>query len=102
MYAVIKTGGKQYSVKVGDTLKVEKLTAEAGTTIKLGEVLYVGGDNPIAGAGVADTAKVEAEVLGHGKHDHIRGFVYKPKKHTHRHFGHRQPYTEVRITGINV
>jgi large subunit ribosomal protein L21 len=56
----------------------------------------------MAGAGVAEAAKVEAEVLGHGKHDRIRGFVYKPKKHTHRRFGHRQPYTEVRITGINV
>jgi len=102
MYAVIKTGGKQYSVKVGDTLKVELLRAGVGDKLALGEVMFVGGENPAVGNPVVDGASVTAEVLSHGKGEDIKGFTYKRKKHTHRTFGHRQPYTEVRITDIAV
>ncbi|HEY3267626.1 MAG TPA: 50S ribosomal protein L21 [Armatimonadota bacterium] len=101
MYAVIKTGGKQYSVKVGDTLKVEKLAGEVGETLTLSEVLYLGGDSPKAGAPVVDGASVAAEVVAHGKHAHIKGYTYKAKKHTHRSFGHRQMFTQIKITGIS-
>jgi large subunit ribosomal protein L21 len=102
MYAVVKTGGKQYSVKVGDTVKVEKIAGGVGDTLPLGEVLYVGGDAPKLGAPIVEGAVVTAEVVAHGKHEHIRGFVYKPKKRFHRSFGHRQMYTQVRITAITV
>lgn len=102
MYAVVKTGGKQYSVKVGDTVKVEKLAGGIGDTISLGEVLYVGGDSPKVGSPFVDGAAVKVEVVAHGKGEHIRGFVYKPKKRFHRSFGHRQMYTQVKITDITV
>lgn len=102
MYAVIKTGGKQYSVKVGDTLKVEKLAAGVGDSLALGEVIFVGGDKPAIGSPVVDGASVTAEVLSHGKGEYIRGFTYRRKKHNHRTYGHRQPFTEVRITNIAV
>lgn len=102
MYAVVKTGGKQYSVKVGDTVKVEKLAGGVGDTLSLDDVLYVGGDSPKVGAPFVDGASVKARVIAHGKHDHIRGFVYKPKKRFHRAFGHRQQYTEVKVTEITV
>jgi len=102
MYAVIRTGGKQYSVKVGDTLKVEKLPASVGDALTLDDVLFVGGDSPRTGTPTVSGASVTAEVVSQGKHPHITGFTYKPKKHSHRHFGHRQAYTEVRITDIKV
>ena len=100
MYAVVKTGGKQYSVKVGDTLKVEKLDGGVGETLTFSEVLYVGGDSPKTGTPVVDGASVKAEVVSHGKGEHIRGFVYKAKKRFSRTFGHRQWYTQIKITDI--
>jgi large subunit ribosomal protein L21 len=102
MYAVIRTGGKQYSVKVGDTVKVEKLAANVGESITLNDVLFVGGDAPKTGNPVVSGAAVTVEIVSQGKHPHIKGFTYKPKKHTHRSFGHRQLYTEIKITDITV
>lgn len=102
MYAVVKTGGKQYSVKVGDTVKVEKLAGNVGEKLTLSDVLYVGGDAPQAGAPIVEGATVTVEVVAHGKHEHIRGFIYKPKKRMHRSFGHRQQYTQIKVTEITV
>ncbi|MCQ2516342.1 MAG: 50S ribosomal protein L21 [Saccharofermentans sp.] len=99
MYAVIKTGGKQYKVAVGDEIFVEKLDAEAGSTITFDEVLAVGDDDGIkAGKDVA--AKVTAEVVKQGKNKKVVVLKYKAKKGYRRKNGHRQPYTRVRITGI--
>lgn len=100
MYAVIRTGGKQYTVKVGDTLKVEKLPASVGDAVTLEDVLFVGGESPKVGRPLVAGASVTAEVLAQGKSAHIKGFTYKRRKHTHRHFGHRQPYTEIKINDI--
>lgn len=100
MYAVVRTGGKQYSVKVGDTLKVEKLLVNVGDSITLDEVLFVGGDAPKAGTPIVAGAAVKADVVSQGKHAHIKGYTYKAKKHTHRSFGHRQMFTELKITDI--
>jgi large subunit ribosomal protein L21 len=102
MYAVIKSGGKQYSVRVGDKVKVERLNGSVGDSVTLEDVLYVGGDEPKTGSPTVSGASVKAEVVGQGRHDYIRGFTYKPKKHQHRTFGHRQQFTELRITDINV
>jgi large subunit ribosomal protein L21 len=102
MNAVIKTGGKQYVVKVGDTLKVEKLDGSVGDNLTLDSVLYIGGDQPKAGSPFVDGASVTAEVVGQGRHAHIRGFTYKAKKRVQRHFGHRQHFTEIKITNIAV
>lgn len=101
MYAVVKTGGKQYTVKVGDTLKVEKLLANVGDSVTLDEVLFVGGDSPKTGTPTVSGAAVKAEVVAQGKYPHIRGFTYKPKKDLHRHFGHRQLFTALKITDIS-
>lgn len=102
MYAVVKTGGRQYSVKVGDTLKVEKLVANEGDSISLDEVLYVGGDAPKAGAPTVAGAAVKATVVAQGKGPYLKGFVYKRRKRYHRTFGHRQLFTEIKITDITV
>lgn len=99
MNAVIQTGGKQYVVKVGDTLKVEKLDSQVGDTVDL-NVLHVGGDQPKAGKPFVDGASVKAEVVAQGRHARIQGFTYKAKKRVQRHFGHRQQYTEIKITDI--
>ena len=99
MYAVIKTGGKQYKVAVGDEIFVEKLDAEAGSEVTFDEVLAVGGDDGIkAGKDVA--AKVTGEVVKQGKNKKVVVLKYKAKKGYRRKNGHRQPYTRVRITGI--
>ena len=101
MYAVIKTGGKQYKVTEGDVLKVEKLNAEVNTTVELTEVLLVaGGDNVKVGTPVVAGAKVVVEVLSQGKGPKVINFKYKPKKASHRKRGHRQLFTEVKVTSI--
>lgn len=99
MYAVIKTGGKQYKVAVGDEVFVEKLAGEAGETVTFDEVLAVGDDNGIK-AGKDVTAKVTGEIVKQGKNKKIVVLKYKAKKGFRRKNGHRQPYTRVRITGI--
>lgn len=102
MYAVIKTGGKQYKVAEGDVLRVEKLNAEVETTVELTEVLLVanGADVKVGTPVVAD-AKVVAEVLSQGRGAKVINFKYKPKTGYHKKKGHRQSYTEIKITSIN-
>ena len=102
MYAVIKTGGKQYKVTEGDVLRVEKLNAEVNATVELTEVLLVAGDNTVkVGSPLVEGAKVVVEVLSHGKGAKVINFKYKPKKASHRKKGHRQLFTEVKVTSIN-
>lgn len=101
MFAVLKTGGKQYRVKPGDVLRVEKLPAEAGDTVRFDEVLMLGGETPVVGAPRVEGAAVEAEVLEQTKADKVISYVKRRRKHSsQRTRGHRQPLTVVRITGI--
>jgi large subunit ribosomal protein L21 len=101
MLAVIKTGGKQYLVKPGDKIKVEKLDAKQGEEISFSDVLLVEKNKKTEiGAPVVKDVKVEAKVLSHGKGEKIIVFKYKSKKRYSRKIGHRQPYTEIEITGI--
>jgi large subunit ribosomal protein L21 len=101
MIAIIKTGGKQYIVKPGDKLKIEKIDKKEGADISFSDVLLVEKDEKVEiGTPKVKTAKVEAKILKHGKGDKIIVFKYKPKKRYSRKIGHRQPYTEIEITGI--
>ncbi len=101
MLAVIKTGGKQYLVKKGDKIKIEKLDAEIGKTVEFGEVLFVGDENTVkVGKPFIDNAKVEAKVIKQGKAKKVWGIKHKPKKRYKIKFGHRQAFTEVEITKI--
>ena len=101
MQAVIVTGGKQYSVKEGDVIYVEKLNAEADATVTFDQVLaVVDGENSKFGAPVVEGAKVDATVVKNGKGKKIRIFKYTPKKGYRKRQGHRQPYTKVEITSI--
>ena len=103
MQAVIVTGGKQYSVKEGDILYIEKLNAEAETTVTFDQVLAVlDGENSKFGAPVVAGAAVEAKVLKNGKGKKIVVFKYRPKKDSKSKQGHRQPYTKVQIEKISV
>lgn len=102
MYAVIKTGGKQYKVTEGDVLRVEKLNAEVNATVELNEVLLVANnDNVKVGSPLVEGAKVVVEVLSQGKGPKVVNFKYKPKKASHRKKGHRQLFTEVKVVSIN-
>jgi large subunit ribosomal protein L21 len=101
MYAVIKTGGKQYRVAVGDVLRVESLLAEAGSTVELDDVLMVAdGADITTGSDVSKGTTVSASVLGHGRGDKIRVFKFHRRKNYRRTQGHRQNYTELEITAI--
>ena len=101
MKAVIVTGGKQYTVAEGDVLYIEKLEAEAESTVKFEEVLAVlDGENSKIGAPVVEGAAVEAKVVKNGKGKKIHVLKYKPKKGEKKKIGHRQPYTKVEITKI--
>ena len=99
MYAVIKTGGKQYKVAVGDEIFVEKLAGEAGETVTFDEVLAVGNDDGIT-TGSDVKAAVTGEIVKQGKNKKITVLKYKAKKGYRRKNGHRQPYTRVRISAI--
>ena len=102
MYAVIKTGGKQYKVAEGDVLRVEKLNAEVNATVELNEVLLIANsDNVKVGSPLVEGAKVVVEVLSQGKGAKVINFKYKPKKASHRKKGHRQLFTEVKVVSIN-
>lgn len=102
MYAVIKTGGKQYRIRVGEKLKVEQLDAEKGSELFIDQVLMIAdGDKVSVGAPLIEGAKVSATVLGQGRHDKIRIFKMRRRKHYQKHQGHRQNYTEIEITGIS-
>ena len=102
MYAVIETGGKQYQVREGDIVFVEKLPVEADETVTFDKVIALSDDgNVTVGAPYVSGAAVEAKVLKNGKAKKITVFTYKPKKgSSHRKKGHRQPYTQVRIESI--
>jgi large subunit ribosomal protein L21 len=101
MYAVIKTGGKQYKVATGESLKIESLTAEVGQTVSFDEVLMIAdGDKLNVGAPLVVGGKVSAEVVAHGRGDKIRIIKHRRRKHYHKEQGHRQNFTEVKITGI--
>ena len=101
MYAVIKTGGKQYRVAQGAELKIESLTAEAGSTVSFDEVLMVGEGEAIkVGTPFVAGASVKAEVLKHGRGEKIRIIKHRRRKHYHKEQGHRQNFTAVKITAI--
>jgi large subunit ribosomal protein L21 len=101
MYAVITSGGKQYRVKEGQTLKVEKLTAEVGSTIDIKEVLLVAnGDDIKVGKPFVDGSKVVATVTAHGRGKKIHIIKFRRRKHHMKRMGHRQDFTEVQITKI--
>jgi len=101
MYAVIETGGKQYRVAPGETVRVEKLAVEAGKSIDLDKVLLIQDDKSIRiGKPVVEGAKVKAKVLGHGRGEKVRIFKMKRRKHYRNQAGHRQGYTELEITSI--
>ncbi len=102
MYAVIKTGGKQYRVAAGEKIKVEQIAADVGQEITFDEVLAVGGEGDLKiGAPVVSGASVVAKVVAHGKHDKVRIFKMRRRKHYQKRQGHRQGYTELEIGAIN-
>ncbi|MCK0151092.1 50S ribosomal protein L21 [Marivita sp. S6314] len=101
MFAVMKTGGKQYKVQSGDVLRVEKLAADAGETVQFNEILMVGGDKTVVGAPLVDGAAVQAEVVDQIKGDKVINFVKRRRKHSSkRTVGHRQQLTLLRVTDI--
>lgn len=102
MYAVIKTGGKQYRVSSGDTLKIETLSGEVGSAIVLDKVLMVAdGDKLSVGKPLLTGATVQATIVSHGRGDKVRIFKMRRRKHYRKSQGHRQNYTEIRIDGIS-
>lgn len=99
MFAVIKTGGKQYRVSQGDVLDVELVGAEAGQVVEL-PVLMIGGDSVKVGTPNVEGATVKAEVVENGRHSKVHVYKFKAKSNYRRHTGHRQLFTRVRITEI--
>ena len=100
MYAIIKTGGKQYKVAEGDTIYIEKLAAEDGSNVEFEAVMVVDGDKTTVGKPIVDGVKVKGKVVRSGRGQKIIVYKFKPKKNYRRKQGHRQPFTEVQITGI--
>ncbi len=101
MYAVIKTGGKQYRVAAGEKLKIDELPADIGAEIVLDQVLLVAdGEQFKMGRPFVTGASVQAKVLAQGRHDKVRIFKLRRRKHYQKHQGHRQNFTEIEITGI--
>ena len=100
MYAVIKTGGKQYKVSAGDLLKVEKLDGAVGDTIELNEVLMVGGEEVKIGTPLLPEAKVKAQIVEQAKDKKVLVFKSKRRKTYRKKYGHRQPITRLKITDI--
>ena len=101
MYAIIRTGGKQYKVEAGDEILVEKLDAEAGAEVCFEVLMLCDGENVTIGKPVVEGAKVVAKVVEHGKADKIFVFKYKAKSNYRKRQGHRQPFTAVEIVSIN-
>lgn len=102
MYAIIKTGGKQYRVEAGLKLKIEQIPAEIGSELSIDQVLMISdGDNVSMGKPLLSGALVKATVLNQGRHDKVSIFKMRRRKHYQKHQGHRQNYTEIQITGIS-
>ncbi|MFI0473674.1 MULTISPECIES: 50S ribosomal protein L21 [unclassified Halomonas] len=103
MYAIIKSGGKQYRVQEGQTLKLEKIEVATGESIDFEEVLMVAdGDDFNIGAPMISGAKVSAEIVSHGRGEKVNIIKFRRRKHSMKRQGHRQWFTEVKITGISV
>ena len=103
MYAIIRTGGKQYRVQQGDVVRVERLPGEVGASVTLGDVLLVGGDGePKVGGPRVEGASVVGTVVELGRDAKVRVFKYKKRKHYRRTRGHRQSFTAVRIDAVRV
>jgi large subunit ribosomal protein L21 len=100
MYAVVRTGGKQYKVTKDEVLKVESLSGDVGAKVDF-EVLMLGGDAPKLGAPLVSGASVQAEILEHGQGDKVVAFKKKRRKDTHRKRGHRQHFTKVKVVSIS-
>ncbi len=100
MYAVIKTGGKQYRVATGDKLRVEKLAGNVGESITFGEVLMIGGDAVTIGQPLVKGAKVEAKIIAQDRAKKIIVFKFRRRKNYRRKAGHRQPFTALEITQV--
>ena len=102
MYAVIKTGGKQYRVSAGETLKIETVAGDVGSAVVLDKVLMVGeGDKVTVGKPLVNGATVKATIVSHGRGEKVKIFKMRRRKHYQKHQGHRQNYTEIRIDGIS-
>jgi len=102
MYAVIVSGGKQYRLQEGETVKLEKIEAEIGSSINFDQILLVAdGENVKIGQPVVEGAKVTAEILSQGRRKKIKILKFKRRKHHMKQMGHRQWFTEVKITGIS-
>jgi large subunit ribosomal protein L21 len=102
MYAVIESGGKQHRVTEGERLKLEKLDVATGETVEFDRVLMVGGEGDVrVGQPLVDGSRVTAEVVAHGRHKKIKIVKFNRRKHYRNETGHRQWYTEVKITGIS-
>jgi large subunit ribosomal protein L21 len=102
MYAIIRTGGRQFRVMEGETLRVEKLEGDVGSAVKFEEILMVGaGDSIDIGAPLVSGASVAATIKSHGRADKIRIIKFRRRKHHMKQMGHRQHYTEIEITGIS-
>jgi large subunit ribosomal protein L21 len=103
VYAIIRTGGKQYRVQQGDVVCVERIPGEVGATVTLEDVLLVGGGGePRLGGPRVEGASVVGTVVEQGRHTKVRVFKYKKRKHYRRTRGHRQPFTAVRIDAVRV
>ena len=101
MYAVIATGGKQYKVTKGETLRVEKLEGDEGSTVNLDKVLMIAdGDKVSVGTPTLDKASVTAKIMAHGRGDKIEIIKFRRRKHSRSQMGHRQSYTEIEVTDI--
>ncbi len=102
MYAIVKTGGKQYKVAAGGVIIVEKIEGERDDSVELTEVLMISGDDGAmqVGAPTVAGAKVIARIIEQGKNKKINGFTYKPKKNIHHRYGHRQKHTKLHIQSI--
>lgn len=102
MYAVVKTGGKQYRVVAGDKLKVEQIPADVGAEVILDQVLMVGeGESVRLGQPILSGASVKATVVSHGRGEKVKIFKMRRRKHYQKHQGHRQNFTEIQISGIS-
>ena len=104
MFAIVESGGKQYRVAEGDVLRLEKLEAETGSEVVLPVLLFSNGDDAAGvkiGAPNVEGATVKAEVIGHGRGEKIHVYKFKAKSNYRRHTGHRQQFTEVRITAVS-